>query len=260
MKLTLLGLVTAMLIFSGCVSESQIGEMLKKNPKLITDAIKENPSEFIDALNEAVKKAQADQRAKQEEDEKKKLEASFENPLKPEIRSDELIRGTKGAPIVVVEYSDFECPFCRRGYTTVMDLLDKYKGKVQFVYKHLPLSFHQNAMPASKYYEAIRLQSEDKAIKFHDELYENQGKLKNGEKFLQEAAKKVGANMSKLKKDLDSDEVQQRIDEDMAEAAKYGFQGTPGFLLNGIPIKGAYPMSHFEDIIKKLEEKGKLSL
>lgn len=260
MKLSLLSLLAAMMLFSGCVNEKQLGEMIKKNPSIITDAIKENPTAFIEALNEAVKKAQADQRSKQEEEEKKKLEASFENPLVPEIRSDELIRGTKGAPIVVVEYSDFECPFCRRGFNTVMELLEKYKGKIQFVYKHLPLSFHPMAMPASKYYEALRLQDEQKAIKFHDEIYENQGKLKNGEKFLQEAAKKVGANMSKLKKDLESEAVTARIEADMEEANKYGFQGTPGFLLNGIPIKGAYPVSHFEDIIAKLKAKGKLKL
>src|SRR5690606_6690554 len=142
MKLSLFSLLLAMFVFSGCVSEKQPGAMIKKNPQIITDAIKENPTALIEALNEAVKKAQTDQRSKQEEDERKKLEASFENPLVPEIRSDELIRGTKGAPIVVVEYSDFECPFCKRGYNTVVELLEKYKGKVQFVYKHLPLSFH----------------------------------------------------------------------------------------------------------------------
>src|SRR5690606_24383889 len=130
--------------------------------------------------------------------------------------------------IQIVEYSDFECPYCSRGYQTVKQLLKDYEGKIEFVYKHLPLSFHPQAMIASQYYEAIRLQSEDKAIKFHDEIFENQTKLRQGETFLKSIAKKVGANMTKLAKDINSDEVKNRIKEDEAEAAKFGFQGTPG--------------------------------
>lgn len=249
------------LVVTGCTSEGQLKEMLKKNPSILTEAIEANPDAFIESLNKAVKKAQKSQASKREEEEKKKLEESFENPLQAEIRKDELIRGTKGAPITIIEYSDFECPFCSRGYNTVMTLLEKYEGKVQFIYKHLPLSFHPLAEVASKYYEAMRLQSEKKAIEFHDDIYKNQRKLKdNGEKYLKSLAKSLGANMSKLAKDIESDEVQQRIDEDMKEAEKFGFQGTPGFLVNGVPVKGAYPVDHFDGIIKELEKRGKIKL
>jgi protein-disulfide isomerase len=260
MKLKITLLLAVLFIFSGCVSEKKIKEMLMKDPTILTDAIKANPGQFIDALNEAVKKAQKGQASRREVTEKKKFEDSFNKPLVPVIRKDELIRGNKNGPITVVEYSDFECPFCSRAFGTVRQLLDTYKGKVRFVYKHLPLSFHPNAEPASQYYEAIRLQSEDKAMKFHDEIYDNQRKLQNGEKFLKKMAKKVGADMSRLAKDFKSDAVQKRIDEDKAEAAKYGFQGTPGFIVNGIPVKGAYPFSHFEKIIKELQKRGKLTL
>ena len=61
--------------------------------------------------------------------------------------------------------------------------------------------------------------------------------------------------MSKLFKDLNSDAVKERIDQDMKEAAKFGMQGTPGFIINGIPVKGAYPASHFDDILKNLKQK-----
>ena len=136
----------------------------------------------------------------------------------------------------------------------------EYKGKIQFVYKHLPLSFHPNAMPAAKYFEAIRLQSKEKAGKFHDEIFENFSKVRNGEKFFKAIAKKLNVDMKKLEKDLDSDVVEKRINEDLAEAKKFGFQGTPGFLINGIPVKGAYPASHFEEIVKELVKRGKLKL
>jgi protein-disulfide isomerase len=141
-----------------------------------------------------------------------------------------------------------------------MELMEKYKGKIRFAYKHLPLSFHPQAMPAAQYYEAIRLQSPEKAWQFHDEIYKNQRKLQNGEAFLKEIAKKLKVDMAKLAKDAKSEGVQKRIDADMAEAAKYGFQGTPGFLINGIPVKGAYPTSHFDGLIEELKKRGKISL
>lgn len=260
MKLKLILMLVIVGILTSCTSEKQLTEMLKKNPEILTEAIKANPTKFIDALNDAVKIAQKDQAKRREDEEKKKLEESYNNPLKAEIRSDELIRGNKDGVITLIEYSDFECPFCRRGYNTVLNLLEKYEGKIRFVYKHLPLSFHANAMPASKYYEAIRLQDEDKAIKFHDKLYDSQSKLKQGEKFFKSVAKELKVDMKKLAKDINSEAVQKRIDEDMKEAAKFGFQGTPGFLLNGVPVRGAFPESHFADIISELVKRGKLSL
>jgi protein-disulfide isomerase len=262
MKLKLLStlLVVGLFLTSCQVNKKQLTELLKKNPEILTDAIKENPEKFIEALNEAVKSAQAGQAKKREQEEKKQLEDSFNNPLQAKIRTDELFRGPKDAPITLIEYSDFECPFCKRGFNTVLDLLKKYEGKIRFVYKHLPLSFHPNAMPASQYYEAIRLQSEDKAIKFHDDLYNNQSKIKLGAKYFKQVAKKLGVNMGKLGKDVDSQKVKDRIEQDLAEAKKFGFNGTPGFLINGIPVRGAYPQQHFVQLIDELVKRGKLKL
>lgn len=256
----LIFLAAALVIATACTSKDDLKKMMKENPEIITDAIKANPEKFIDALNEAVKSAQDGQAKKREEDEKKALEDSFNNPLVAEIRSDESFRGNKDGVITLVEYSDFECPFCSRGFNTVQELMKKYEGKIRFVYKHLPLSFHPQAMPASQYYEAIRLQDPAKAWKFHDAIYNNQRKLQNGEAFLKATAKEVGADMARLAKDAKSEAVQKRIDADMAEAAKFGFQGTPGFLLNGIPVKGAYPTSHFDGLIEELKTRGKIKL
>jgi protein-disulfide isomerase len=230
------------------------------SPEIITDAIEANPAKFIEALNKAVKTAQEGEGKKREEEEKKALEESFDKPLQAELASNEAFRGDANAPITLIEYSDFECPFCSRGFNTVMELMEKYKGKIRFAYKHLPLSFHPQAMPASQYFEAIKLQSAEKAWQFHDEIYKNQRKLQNGEAFLKDIAKKLKVDMAKLAKDVKSEVVQKKIDADMAEAAKFGFQGTPGFLLNGIPVKGAYPTSHFDGLIDELKKRGKITL
>ena len=141
-----------------------------------------------------------------------------------------------------------------------MELMSKYEGKIRFVYKHLPLSFHPQAMPASQYFEAIRLQSPTKAGEFHDRIYKDQRKLQNGEAWLKSIAKELKVDLARLALDVKSETVQKRIDEDMAEAAKFGFQGTPGFVINGIPVKGAYPINHFEGIVEELKKRGKLSL
>lgn len=260
----LLAIALVATLLQGCMSESQLKdkmtEVLKKNPDVLTKAIEENPVEFVDALQSAVKKAQGELAKRREEEEKKKLEETFDKPLAPTIRADEAIRGDKNAPLMLVEYSDFECPFCSRGYNTVMELMKKYGNKISFVYKHLPLSFHPNAMISAKYYEALRLQDPQKAFKFHDEIFKNQSKLKNGESFLKSVAQKVGADMNKLKKDLSSKEVEERINQDQEEAAKFGMQGTPGFVLNGVPVKGAYPSEHFVDIVEELKKRGKVTL
>ena len=138
--------------------------------------------------------------------------------------------------------------------------MKKYPGKIRFVFKHLPLSFHPNAMISAKYYEAIGLQSPKKAFAFHDKLFSNQKKLSQGETYLTQLAKEVGADMKRLKSDVHSVKVKAKIDEDMQEANKFSFQGTPGYIINGVPVKGAYPASHFEKIIATLQEKGTLQL
>lgn len=256
----MLFLVAALLLATACTtSKDDLKKMMKENPEIITDAIKANPAKFIDALNEAVKIAQEGEGKRREEEEKKALEESFNNPLQADL-SNEIFRGDKDAPITLVEYSDFECPFCSRGFNTVMELMNKYKGKIRFAYKHLPLSFHPQAMPASQYFEAIKMQSPEKAWEFHDRIYKDQRKLQNGEAFLKGLAKELKVDMNKLAKDVKSEEVQKKIDADMAEAAKFGFQGTPGFLLNGVPVKGAYPTSHFDGLIEELKKRGKITL
>jgi len=257
---SLFAICTVALLVTACTSKDELKKILKENPEIITETIEAHPEKFIDALNSAVKAAQEGQGKKREEQDKKALEESFNNPLQAEIRADEIIRGSKDAPITLIEFSDFECPFCSRGYSTVMELLKKYEGKIRFIYKHLPLSFHPMAMPAARYFEAIKIQSAEKAWEFHDRVYKDQRKLQNGDGFLKSVAKELKVDMKKLEKDLKSEDIEKHIEHDMAQASKFGFQGTPGFLLNGIPVKGAYPASHFINLVEELQKRGKLTL
>ena len=260
MLLVLVGLVGCQPQGGGKISKDDLRKMLAEDITLITGAIEANPAVFLESMQKAIKGAQKGMAAKREETEKKAFEQSFSNPLKPEMRSDEMFVGNKNGVITLVEYSDFECPFCSRGYKTAKDFMKAYDGKVRYVFKHLPLSFHKNAMPAAQYYEALRLQSEKMASKFHDALFENQADIKKGASYFKSVAKKLGANMKKIAKDIKSSAVQDRIAQDMKEAAKFGIQGTPGYVLNGIPIKGAYPLSHFKKIVAELQKRNLIKL
>jgi protein-disulfide isomerase len=262
--LSLASLAIASIMISSCSTEKGFESKLKKtledNPELVFEIIKNNPDKFMASFQLAAqgsKKNFAKNRAAKEE---QALAQALKNPLTPYISKDQIIRGVPKGPITIVEYSDFECPYCSQGRNTVEEIMKKYPGKVSFIFKHLPLSFHPSAMISAKYYEAISLQSPKKAFLFHDEIFTNQSELKQGEAYLTRLSKKLGLDMKKLSQDLHSVKVKAKIDEDMAEARKFNFQGTPGFLINGVPVRGAYPATYFEHIISKLQENGKLVL
>ena len=101
MKSRILMVLALVAIATACTSKDDLKKMMKENPEIITEAIEANPEKFIDALNNAVKVAQEGQGKKREEDEKKALEESFNNPLQAEIRSDESFRGNPSAPITL---------------------------------------------------------------------------------------------------------------------------------------------------------------
>ena len=247
----ILALAAAALTVAACTpSVSQMKKLISDNPEIITEAMEKNPGKFGEAIQKAAFEARRQSQAKMEEDKKKEMEEQYKNPKKVPI-ADRPLRGPKDAPMVLVVYSDFQCPYCQRGAATVDELKAKYGEKLQVIFKHLPLDFHPMAMPAAKRFEAIAKQSADKAWAFHDLVFKNQQKFSDGEKFLDEMAKKAGANMAQMKKDIDSDSVKKIIEADMKEAGELGVRGTPGFLMNGVVVHGALPAQAFDEIVAK---------
>ncbi len=231
-------------------SAKQLKEAVEKDPSIVFVAIEKDPAKFIEIVNKAAQEAQKAGADKAQEEEKKSREAEFTNPLKPDVEEGRVIFGNKNAPITIIEYSDFQCPYCSRGYQTVQQVRKEYGDKVRVVFKHLPLDFHPLAMPAAKYFEALAKQDGAKAEKFHDMVFENQGQLKDkGEGYFKEVAKKVGADMKKLDADLKDEAIAKKIAKDMEEAKKFNMSGTPGFIINGVSLRGAYPFPSFKEII-----------
>jgi protein-disulfide isomerase len=254
-KRTLTALAVALLTCAAAQAEDmtrdELANALRKNPDVLIDAIKASRKEIFDIINQTGVEEQARMRREAEEAAQKAYEDTFNNPLTPAIDAKTRIRGTVGAKYTLVEYADFQCPYCAAGYRTVDELRKKYGDNLRFIFKNLPLPFHPEAMPAAQWFEAVAIQSPEKAWKFHDIMFENQDKL--GVDFFKKTAKALGIDVKKCERDAASPAVKDRIAADMNEAQRYGFEGTPGFLINGVPVKGAYPIAYFEDLIKKID-------
>ena len=212
---------------------------------LVLDIIKKNPQ----VLKDALQKYEEQSASQKQEDEFNKL---FEDRAQIEI-GDSYIRGDKKAEYTVIAFSDFQCPFCKRGDDTIKELMKKHDKKINYVFKHFPLSFHPEAANASKATWAAGKQG--KFYEYHDKVFENQGKL--GDELYVQIAKELSLNIDKFNKDRTSEDAEKKIQADMKEGQAIGIQGTPGFVLNGIKILGAYPIDHFEKIISRLETTAK---
>ena len=154
-------------------------------------------------------------------------------------------RGPKNAPITMIVYSDFQCPFCSRVEPTIERIEKEYPGKIRVVWKDFPLGFHQNAKPAAI---AARVAGEEgKFWQMHRKLFENQKALDRLS--LEKYAQELGLNMGKFKAALDSNKYGAEVDADMASGQKVGVSGTPATFINGRMINGAYPYETFKKVV-----------
>lgn len=247
-------LVSLLVPFACACSASPSPEALQatlvQHPEVLYAAVRAHPKEFIQVLNAAAQQSKGELAAQSANDERARIDAEFRNPKVPSLPG-HVVLGEPNAPITIVEYADFQCPYCRAERATVEDVMKEYAGKVRLVIKQTPLDIHPQAMGAALMFEALALQGSMPALRFYDELYENQGRLKEGSSFLQAAAKKAGADVTRAVRDAQSDSARAMIKADMDEAQRFGFSGTPGFLINGVSLEGAYPRSAFEEIINR---------
>ncbi len=154
-------------------------------------------------------------------------------------------KGPADAPVTIVEFSDFQCPFCGRVEPTIKQIEDTYGDKIKFVWKNQPLPFHPNAMPAAK--AAMAAYKQGKFWQMHDLLFANQRDLNeaNYEKWAQQ----IGLDMDKFKSDMASQQVADEIAADSKEGASLGANGTPSFFINGRSVVGAQPFTSFQSVI-----------
>jgi len=154
-------------------------------------------------------------------------------------------RGPSDAKVTIVEFSDFQCPFCSRAHDTVEEVMRSYAGKVKLVYRQMPLTqLHPNAMKAAE--ASLCAHDQGKFWEYHDKLFANQQQLDRPS--LEKYAQDLGLNMSKFKADLDSGKYKSAIEAQTKEGTTVGVTGTPAVFINGRRISGAYPFDTFKKI------------
>lgn len=155
--------------------------------------------------------------------------------------------GNTKAAVTIIEFSDFQCPFCSRAATTVSEIKKKYSGKVQIAFKHFPLPMHKDARPAAEASMCVHEQGGDKFWKFHDLAFKAQDKLDKDS--LQKLAKDSGADVKKFNACLEAKKFASVVDSEMAYGEKLGVRSTPTFFINGQLVAGALPIEQISEII-----------
>lgn len=164
--------------------------------------------------------------------------------------------GNPNAPIKIVEYSDFECPFCSRFHPTVERIVEEFDGEVAWVYRHFPLNIHANAEPAAEASECVaELAGNDAFWSFSDELFKNQRGLNNA--LYLRLAEAEGVSTADMQSCLDSDRHLGRVQADLQDALNAGGRGTPFSVVIGedgtmVPFSGALPYENVVGVINSL--------
>jgi protein-disulfide isomerase len=167
------------------------------------------------------------------------------------LADDDPVKGDQNAPVTIVEFSDFQCPFCGRFWSqTLPQIKEDYidTGKVKFVYRDFPLSFHQYAQKASEAAECADEQG--KFWEYHDKLFENQQFLDT--ESLKQYAADLGLDTEKFNSCIDTGKYSSEVRKDFQDGQTNGVSGTPTFFINGQKLVGAQPYSAFQQIIDSL--------
>lgn len=179
--------------------------------------------------------------------------------LRPASATDHII-GSPDAPVVMVEYADFQCPYCGVIYPTLKRIVEESNGQVAWVYRHLPLeSIHPEARPSALAAECLSAQLGDQAFwRFMEDAFANQQNL--GSAWYAAEAVKLGANMSQFNSCMTNKTFDSRIDADLAEAIQLGGNGTPYTIIvpkegRAVPFSGALPYSQIKAIVNSVVSK-----
>lgn len=174
-----------------------------------------------------------------------------EAPTPAEVTVSDQIKGNPEATVVLVEYSDFECPACASYWPLLGVLAEMYEDDMVFVYRHFPLTnIHRNAHLAARASEAAGLQG--RFWEMHDLIFENQfaWRGRNGKPFFLGYAEELGLDMDKFESDLDSEQVIEKVQSDWASGINADVGGTPTFFINGQRIQNPGSLDEFSALIE----------
>ena len=166
-----------------------------------------------------------------------------------EVTETDHIRGNVDAPVTIIEFSDFYCPFCNRFHETMLEVMEAYPEKVRWVYKHFPLdSLHPDARQAGAAAECAN--DQDKFWEYADELYAQQQTLTTDS--YSEIAKELKLDVTEFDTCLESEKYKDKVQADYQLGVQNGVQGTPGNFINGQSVPGAVPFDQIKSIIESI--------
>ena len=169
--------------------------------------------------------------------------------LKFPVGKQDFISGPEKAKITLVEYGDYQCPYCGQAYPIVKKIQEKLGGDLRFVFRNFPLAeMHPYAMNAAE--AALSAGEHGKFWQMHDSLYEHQNAL--DDKYLVQYAEELGLDTSKFKNDLRNHAYSSRVEEDFLSGVRSGVNGTPTFFINGIRHDGSFEFEPFLMVLKKM--------
>lgn len=168
----------------------------------------------------------------------------------PKVTDDDWVRGDLNkAKVVLVEYSDFECPFCERHHPTMNQLMAEYGDDIAWVYRHFPLSFHPQATPAALASECVGEQGGDEAFwTFADAAFANQGRL--GTAFYEETVQNLNLDLAAFQDCVSSRKYSAKLTSHQSGGQAAGVSGTPATYVNGQLVSGAVPYAQLQAIVE----------
>lgn len=231
------------------ITEKEIEQFIidRKVPKnQVNPQIKQKIKDFL-AVD---KKRQAVQMWIGEKTAKDGIKVFFQKPQRPsyDVKAGNApFVGGADAKVTIVEYSDFQCPFCAKGATVITELKKKYGKKIKVAFKQYPLPFHTQAKMAAVASLCANEQGSDKFWNMHDKMFADQTKL--AVPALKETAKSLGLKTDQFDKCLDGKKYLNQVELDIAEGKRIGVKSTPTFYVNGKLVSGAQPLEIFSEII-----------
>jgi protein-disulfide isomerase len=243
-----IGLVLLCMALNSCSIPTQAGSSQPTNAELqakVLQIIRDHPEVIL----ESVQAYQQKQQEQQQQAQKAFSESMRANPKS--VIGDSPTTGASEQKIVLMEFSDFQCPYCAKAHQTLKQFMARHQGQVTLVYKHLPLTaIHPQAMPAAK--AAWAAGQQGKFWEFHDALFTQQDKL--GEPLYVATAKALNLDLKRFDQDRNSNAASAAIQKDVEMAEKLGVNGTPFVVMNGVPISGAAEIAELEALLAQVSK------
>ena len=231
------------------VSEKEIEAFIKKQ-QIPQEHLNPMVREKIKGYLEMEKRKEATDTWLAQQTSKNPVEVYIQKPRRPTSNvevGNAPVMGGKNAKVTIVEFSDFQCPFCSRGAQVMTDLKKKYGDKIQIAFKNFPLPFHNQAEGAAVAGLCANEQSSSLFWKMHDEMFANQDQLSVDA--LKNLAKKIGVKSESFDVCLTSNKYLDQVKKDMEQGKNLKVKSTPTFFVNGQLVNGAQPVEVFSELI-----------